>query len=205
VEQQNRVLEQFAQRAPAPAPTPQQQQYQQPGAEDFVTGQSLQQYGEQFRQQFTPDLQHVINANADMALDRVKQEYAEHFTKYGPEITANLASLTDKRAWTLDNLRKVVKFTLVDHVDDLAREKAARIAAEMEPTLRSTGAGGPLINHQTAEYSLASEKLPAEWKKRAAEVGLTESAVDEFCRANDMTRETFYKQFATTAITEGSR
>lgn len=209
VEQQNRVLEQMARGAP-PAPTPTQTpapqtHYAPVASDDFVTGATLQQYGEQFRQQFNPDLQYVINNNAEMALDAVKRRYPEYFAKYGPTINANLASLQDKRAWTIDNLDKLVKFSLVDHVDDLARERAARIAAEMEPTLRSTGAGGVPIHRPGAETTLDSEKLPSDWKERAAKVGLTEQAVNEFCQVNGMTREAFLDQFGKTAISEIAR
>lgn len=209
VERQNQVLEGFARNAPSAPPQPQYTpsappQYVPPGAEDYVNGAQMAQYAEQFASRQNQDMQHVINSNADMALDAVKREFPTHFSKYGPEITANLASLTDKRAWTLDNLRKVVKFTLVDHVDDLARERAAQIAAEMEPTLRSTGAGGHPINRTTTETTLQSDQLPSEWKERAASAGLTESALDEFCRANDMSRADWFKLFGKTVITEGS-
>lgn len=208
VEQQNKVLEGFARNAPQPQPQPTYQPpapaYQPPGAEDYVNGAQMAQYADQFRQQFTPDLQHVINSNADMALDAVRREFPAYFAKYGPEITANLAQVGDKRAWTLDNLRKVVKFSVVDHVEDLARERAAQIAAEMEPTFRSTGAGGHPINRSTTETTLQSDQLPSEWKERAAGAGLTEAALDEFCRANDMSRADWFKLFGKTVITEGS-
>lgn len=208
VEKQNAALQQYVQQPPAPQPQPTYQApqaYAPPAPDDYVTGQTLEQYGERFSQRFQPDLQHVVNMQADMALDLVKRENAEHFARYGPEIYANLASLSDKRAWTVDNLRKVVKITLVDHLDDLARERAARIASEMEPTLRSTGAGGSPITHQQADHTLQSEKLPSDWRERAAKVGLTEQALNEFCQVNGMSREQFLDQFGKTAISEIAR
>lgn len=203
---QNAALERLASSAPvpAPAPAPANPSYNR---DDYVTGHDLERFaGETLRNSVNPDLQRTFDMIAENNLDAVKREFPDYFRQYGPEITANLALLTDKRAHTLDNLRKVVKITLVDHVDAIADERASRRIAEMEPTLRSGGGGGSgPISQLHAEYTLKSEKLPADWSERAAKVGLTEAAVDEFCRANDMTREAFFKQFESTAITEGTR
>ncbi len=192
--------------APAPTPSaPAQPTYTAPGDEEYVSGGQARAMAEFYAQRGQQDMQAVVNANAEIALDIVKAKYPKYFSKYGPSINATLASLPDKRLWTIANLEKAVKLSLVDHVDEIAREEAGRLAAEMEPTLRSTGAGGGPISQPHADYTLRSEKLPSEWKERAAQVGLTEGAIDDFCRANDMTREDWFKLFGSTAITEGSR
>lgn len=190
----------------APAAPHQPPAYTPPGDDEYVSGKDARAMAEFYANRGNGDMQAIINSNAEIALDIVKREYSGYFAKYGPSINATLANVPDKRLWTVDNLRRAVKLSLVDHVDEIAREKAGQLAAEMEPTLRSTGAGGPPISPQNADYTLSSEKLPSDWKKRAGEVGLTLDAVDEFCRANDgMTRESFFKQFESTAITERSR
>jgi len=190
---------------PQPAYQPPANTYTPPGDDDHLTGRDARAMAEYYASRGNADVQSVINSNAEIALDIVKREYKDYFEKFGPSINATLAGVPDKRLWTVDNLRRAVKLSLVDHVDEIAREKAGQLAAEMEPTLRSTGAGGVQISQPHADFTLRSEKLPSEWKERAAQVGLTEEAVNEFCRANDMTREDFFRQFGSTAITERSR
>ena len=97
--------------------------------------------------------------------------------------------------WTLDNLETVVKLVKVDHIDELAREHAQQLASQMEPTIRSIGAGGSVSVPIDKAHSLESDKIPVEWKKRALAAGVTENVVREFCQTNEMTVEQFYKQF----------
>lgn len=123
----------------------------------------------------------------------LKQECRDDFDKYGPEISGLIANIPAHQR-TLDNMRMVVRLVRGNHVDELARERAQQLVAEMAPTIRSGGApavGAPV----SRDVSLESEKIPAEWKRRANAAGITESVVDEFCRANDMSPAAFYKQF----------
>lgn len=194
---------------------PQQQQYQaapqqpqQPqfASDEYVTGDRLQQWGQQAITEYvTPQLQGIVDMTAQTNLNFVQREFSKEFERYGPEIHANLATLTDKRLWTVDNLKKIVKFVKADHVDELAREQAARLVAEMEPTWRSSGAASAPVASTEPQLTVQSETLPADWRERAAKVGLTEQTLDEFCRANDMTRADWFKLFDKTAITEVTR
>ena len=185
-------------------PQPQQPSYN-PSPDEYVTGRDLQTWGQQAVQQVQPQLQAAIEMTASGNLAQIQRDYATAFQKYGPEIYSTLANVP-KNAWTVDNLRKAVKFVLADHVEDLAREQAARVVAEMDLGVRSSGGAptGPVSQPQ-AEYTLQSEKLPSDWKERAAKAGLTEQALDEFCRANDMTRAQWFTLFDRTAITEVTR
>lgn len=173
--------------------------------DDYVTNAQLAARGHDFvRQAVGGDIEAALRMAADANLDVVRRESGEIFSKYGPEVYNLLASV-DKRQWSVDNLRKVVNMVKADHVNDIAREHAERIVAEMQPTLRSNGAPpAPVASHEP-QHTLAAEGLPSDWKERAAKAGLTESAVDEFCRANNMTRADFFAQFGKTAITEVTR
>lgn len=155
-------------------------------------------------QRITPQLNGVYESLAQTNLESVKRANATIFEKYGPEVYGYIAKLP-VQSRTVDNLTTVVKLVRADHVDEIARQEAVRLAAEMEPTLRSSGSPSVPVATQEPKYTLQSEAIPQDWKDRAAKAGLTESAIDEFCRANDMTRSAFFEQFGTTAITEARR
>jgi hypothetical protein len=151
-----------------------------------------------------PELNYAIEIGAQNALATVQRDNAAIFQKYGPEVNLKLANVP-KKLWTVDNLRTVVNLVKADHVEELASERASRLVAEMEPTLRSNGSPSSPVATQEPKYTLQSEAIPQDWKDRAAKAGLTENAIDEFCRANEITREQFFSQFGTTAITEARR
>lgn len=160
---------------------------------EYVTGADLQRLAPRMIQDaMRGDLNAVVEIAASNALETVKREYAEEFRDYGPTIYANLASQSDKRLWTVDNLRKLVKYSLADHVPELARKQAARLVAEMGPTLRSSGAPLAQPSPQEQQHTLQSDALPETWKKQAQEAGLTESAIDEFLRATGTSREEYF-------------
>lgn len=161
------------------------------GDDDFVTGRDLRAAAASIQ----PNLNDGIALAASGNLRLIQREYAKEFQRYGAEISAMLATVP-KNIWTLDNLERVVKLVKSDHLDDLARERAQEIVNAMEPTIRSTGVGGS-VSVPDPKTSLASEQIPTEWKERAARAGITEKVVQEFCVANEMTPEAFYKQFAT--------
>lgn len=125
----------------------------------------------------------------------VRQQHAKDFEKYGSEINA-LIQRVPPHMRTVDNLAQCVRMVRSNHIDDIARERAEQMAAEIGATFRSTGAGTPLPP-VSREHSLESDKIPSAWKARAAKVGITERVVEDFCRANDMTPADFYKQFDT--------
>lgn len=137
----------------------------------------------------------AINLAADNSLAIVRQQYATDFAKYGPEISALLASVPANLR-TIDNLQRVVKMVRSDHVDEIAAERAQQLVATMAPTVRPTGGAGSTAP-VSREYSMESEKIPAEWKERARAAKITDETVYEFCRANGMTPTDFYKQFDT--------
>lgn len=136
-----------------------------------------------------------IRLAADANLGLVKQQYASDFAKYGAEINTLLASVPVNLR-TIDNLQRVVKMVRSDHVTEIAAEMAQQLAATMSSTVRPTGGAGSTAP-VSREYSLESEKIPAEWKERARAAKITDDTVYEFCHANGITREQFYKQFDT--------
>ena len=167
-----------------------------PGDDDYMTGRDVRALLTQAAaQQVTPQLNQAIDLAVSSNMAAARQLYTKEFQRFGPEITAKLAAVP-KNLWTLDNIETVIKLVKVDHHAELVREEATQLAATMEPTIRSTGAGGS-VPVPLKEHSLASDRIPAEWKERAARVGVTEQVVRDFCQANDTTVEAFYKQFDT--------
>lgn len=174
--------------------------------DEYVRGADLNRLAPKMVQDaVAPQFQQIFESQAALALEQVKREYPSEFAKYGPTIYGNLSGV-DKRTWTVDNLRKVVKYSLADHLDDIVRDKL-RDAPAMEPALRSTGAAPvPVTPAPADDLSLRSEKLPAEYRARLEKAGVTDSTLDEFLRANGMTRSQFFKQFENKPIiTEGPR
>lgn len=205
------VLERFNQQAaatrpPEPAyPTPVQSNGDL-ADDDYVNGAALKRYLQQASQQYVaPQMQQVHASNAGLALGIVQQRYGDDFRRYGPEINAMIANLP-LEARNLDNLERVVKFVRSEHLDQLVEEKARALAQEMSGQmasgLRSSGSptGVPLPADNQA--SIQNEALPALWREKAAKVGLTDQTVREFCVANGMTPEEFFKQFEGNVMTD---
>lgn len=161
------------------------------GDDDFVSGKDLKAALARTKTVDTASAELFASTNESL----IRTEQAAMFAKYGPEIDATIKQLPPA-ARTLDNLRRVVRFVQSDHLDEIVAERSQRLAAEMAPTLRSTGNGAPPAG-TPREYSLESEKIDPEWKKRALANGITEETVAEFCRSNDMSPVDFYKQFDT--------
>lgn len=174
----------------------------QVGADDFVTGRDFAAAQQTWQQQFAPQIEQSTNLAASANLGLIRQQQSEVFQKYGPEINARLATVP-RNLWTLENLTTVVNLVKADHVEELARERAQRFIADMDPTLmRSSGGAGaaPISPQPNNEFSLQSEKIPQEWKDAAARAGITERIVEEFCRSADMEPRDFYEQFSKSAI-----
>lgn len=130
---------------------------------------------------------------AAIALNAVRTEYPDEFQQYGPEIYGQLSRLNKKAgAWSLDNLRTVVRMVRADHVDEIVRAKL-NAQSPQEPALRSTGAAPVSVTPAATDFSVKSEQLPADYRERLAKANITDATMQEFCRANNMTVEAFFK------------
>lgn len=143
---------------------------------------------------------------ASMALNAVRSEFADDFQKYGPEIYGKLSTLNKQTgAWTVDNLRTVVRMVRADHVEDIVRERL-NAASPMEPALRSTGAAPVSVTPVANDFSVNSAQLPPEYREKLAKANITDATMQEFCRANNMSVEDFFKMVARgQTITEAPR
>jgi hypothetical protein len=185
--------------APAPAPA------QGFADDDYVSGAQFRAAAPQFVQQYVqPQMAQLQASIAQTNLETVRRDpkCAEIFDKWGPEVYNKLASV-DKSHWNVDNLRVIVNLVKADHVDEIANERASRLATERMETFRSSGVGLPSVPATSPQYTLQSEQLPAAYRERLAKVGLTEPQLDEFCRANGMTREQFFADVAKTVVANG--
>jgi hypothetical protein len=218
-EQQNSVIRSYINTGPPPQqPQPQQpytNQYgsyvppvqQDPGFNqtEYVTGADIQRLAPKLIQDaVNPQLTAVIDMTAQGNLAHVQRDNAAIFQKYGPEVNIKLANVP-KNLWTVDNLRTVVNLVKADHVEELASEIASQRFAGLGAELRSNGSPTPPVAQPEPKNTLQSNEIPQDWKDRAAKAGLTEQTVDEWCRANEISREQFYSTFGNTVITEVSR
>ena len=193
---------QVAPQAPAP------QTNGQPFADsEYVSGAQLNSQAPRLiAEGIAPHIASMNEQMAGMALDRVKDQFRDEFAKYGPEIYGHLSTLDKKSGvWTVDNLTRVVKLVRADHVDEIVRDKL-NASSPMEPALRSTGAAPIPVVPPSTDLSVKSEQIPAEYREKLAKAGITDATMDEFCRANSMTRESFIQMVAKNqAITEAPR
>lgn len=197
------LMESVTRQGTAPAPAPAAPVA--PGAIDpqaYATGQDILNAQQAAVAQFQPALERLAqqNAAATYRIVQTDPRYAETFQRYGPEVMTYLGQVP-KAQWTVDIIEGAAKLVRADHLDELARERANQIVQSMEPTIRPTG-GGASPQAPTADFSLKSEKLPQDWRDRAARVGLDEHTLDEFCFANGITRADFFKTFEKSLIVE---
>lgn len=130
---------------------------------------------------------------AAIALDQVKREYPSDFERYGPQIYGQLSRLNKAQgAWTVDNVRTVVRLVRADHVDEIVRDKL-NATTTGEPALRSTGAAPVSVTPAVTDFSVKSEQLPAEFREKLAKANITDAVMQEFCRVNNMTVEDYFK------------
>lgn len=170
------------QQSQAPAYTP-------PAADDYITGAALQQVGTQYLQQAQQMANPAIEMAASTNLEMVKQQYAKEFGKYGHEIMATLYRVP-KTDWSIDNLRRVVKLSLVDHLDELANERAAQLTSSQDPALRSSGANGSITPSQAPLDGALTDAQKETLRRR----GITESVVESFARAKGQTPQQWYEK-----------
>lgn len=168
----------------------------------YTTGQDVENIVRATAQQFQPAIERLAEQTATAIYQNTSRDprYTDVFQKYGPEVTQYLARIP-RAQWTVDIVEGAAKLVRADHLDDLARERANQIVQGMEPTIRPSG-GGAAPASPTPDFSLKSEKLPTDWRERAAKVGLDERTLDEFCIANGMSREQFFGQFGKSLIVE---
>ena len=161
----------------------------------ILTGRDLRQYVDAYATSLAPQFQQPTELAASGNYGIASLKYQPEFKRWGPEIQLELAKVP-KAYWTLDNINTIVDIVAGRHREDYARERAAELIATMEPTIRPTGGGsGPVPTPEQKAQSLESEAIPADWKVRAKQAGITESTIQEFCRTNDMTPEDFFKMF----------
>ena len=172
----------------APASAPPEPTVQ---ADDYIRGADLPRVASQY---LDPRLQAVTNNLAGMALDAVKRQNAEVFEKYGPEVDI-LLSKVKREDWNVDNLSTSVDIVRGRHYRELVRSEAERLAGQMEPTLRSTGAAAVPVTPQEQQFSLQGDLLTQEQKDKLARAGVNERTIDEWCASTGQTRQQFFESF----------
>lgn len=181
---------------PAPPPQAPSPSYQPIQDDDFVTGGAVRQYVQQAAQTFQPALQQTLQQTAAMAVAFARQQHADAFQKFGPEIEAELARVPLEMR-NLDNIGTIVDIVRGRHWRELAEEEGRKIAATIAPTLRSNGNGSPGSGGPSVpSLTLQTEAVPEEWRRKALATGLDDAAIAEFCRAQGWTTKQFYDQFS---------
>lgn len=192
------ALRQLATQQPAYQPQPQAPAPQAIDADGYVTGGQLQQQAQHYQQVAAQTAQNyaapAIEGMAQMALDRVKEKYPDAFGKYAGEIYQQLANVP-KVNWSIDNLGKVVKFVLADHIDELADARAARLTAD--PALRSSGANGSIA---PTPSPLPTDQLSPAQKATLANAGVSLRVVEEFCAKSGMPVAKWFERYGKTAL-----
>ena len=189
------------QRMNAPAPPPPAPPSQGLNPDDYVTGRDVQQYAQQWAQQtVSPQVEAGIALAADANLGLVRRERKEDFQRWGPEITMHL-SRVPRSQWTLDNINRIVQYVRAEHLPELEREIAARFEQTGGLTMRSDGslAHGSVSQQPTDPMASA----PEEWRKKAADAGLTLDGIKDFARENGMTVEEFFAQMQSGKVVAG--
>ena len=197
-----------SQTAPASSPVANGQNGQPFAESEYVSGAQLNSQAPRLiAEGIAPHIAQMNEQLAGMALDRVKDQFRDEFARYGPEIYGHLSTLDKKSGvWTVDNLTRVVKLVRADHVDEIVRDKL-NASSPMEPALRSTGAAPiPVVPPSQIDVSVKSEQIPSDYRDKLVKAGITDATMDEFCRANNMTRESFIQMIAKNqTITEAPR
>lgn len=174
------------------------------GEDDFITGRHLQGLSQQFAQQtigaVTPVVVQALDLAASSNLDRVREKRADVFARYGHEIYGHLASVP-KTAWSIDNLERVVKLVQADHLEEVTRERAERLAASGDLSLRATGAGGlPMTNQAPTPW----DSLTDAQRSRLSAKGLKPEVIRENCAKMGMDEAKWYARYAENSVGEGA-
>ena len=128
--------------------------------------------------------------NIQLSIAQLKQDprYKSAFDRWGTEIYGEWNKLHPDYVG-LDTLETCVKMVLGNHIDELAAEKAQRLVNESHPTIRSGTGGSGSVPH--TQRTLGDDNLPAGWKQQAAQAGITEATVLEFCQITGQTPEQY--------------
>jgi DNA primase len=173
-----------------------------PDPNDYPTWAQLQAFiQQQAQQQFTPQIDRMYENQAAVNLQmlRGQDKYKAVFEDYGPEFHTEVAKLP-ATARSLDNLQMVADLVRGRHVDELVRKGATQLNTT-PPTMRPNGFAGSSGAPPTDNgLSLQSDQIPAAWKQRAIEQGLTDESIAEFCRANNQTTRQFYEMLNKTRV-----
>lgn len=181
---------------------PPQQPVQAAADDDYVTGAQVRQVQQQALAQVNPWLQTVADQQATMGYNMVKQQHQDIFRKYEPEIIKVLGSVP-KANWTLDVIQNAVTMVKGSHVDEILAERTRILESTMHSTMRSTGRAGLSPDSPIPEtVGERLEKTPDAWKTHARAAGITDEQVREFCYANDITPDEFFKQFDQGLVTD---
>lgn len=184
-------IESQRQAAPVPAPAPPRTQ-QNLNPDDYVTGRDVQEYAQQWaRESVNPQVEAGVNLAADANLGLVRRERAKEFQRYGPEIQMHLARVP-KSQWTLDNINRIVQYVRAEHLDEIVRDEAAQLMQTGGLTMRSDGSLAQ--GHVSTQPQDPMAQAPEEWRKKAADAGLTLEGIKDFARENGMTVDEFFAQ-----------
>ena len=179
----------------------------QPDPNEYPTWGQMQAWLQQQAQQsITPQITGLYENQAATNLQwlRGQDRYKVVFDKFGPEFNVELAKL-QPHVRTLDNLQMLADLVKGRHVDEIARERAAELAATTPPTMRSNGfAGSTGALPQDNGLGINSEKVPAAWREKAVAAGITDEVIAEWCRANNQTPQQFFEMVAKSKIVTGT-
>lgn len=148
------------------------------------------------------DLQQLAAQQASVTFNLARQEHADSFKRWAPEIAEVLQRIPQPQ-WTLDAITSAVQLVKGRHVDELVAEKVRAATTHSLVGMRSNGNGA----HATPNYAPQRpepplEGVPGEWLKHAEQAGITDREVAEFERANDLEPGEFLKQFGGRYITD---
>ena len=175
---------------------------QQAADDEYVTNSDLRAAQQAALSQVSPWLRQVADQQATVSYNIAKRDHQDIFKKWEPEIIATL-NRVPRENWTLDVIENAVKYVKGNHVDEVVAEKVRALETTMGSAMRSTGRAGltpESQNKETVEETLG--KLPEQWQSHAKAVGITAQQVHEFCWANDITVDQFFKDFEKGLVTD---
>lgn len=171
--------------APAPAPAP-ANNIGMPNQDLWLTdpNAAAQQMLQHARQtEFAPALATMAAQMGSTAREVVRRDYAEDFTKYGPEIDLFINQM-DPQFRTIDNITKVVGMVRANHLDEIVAERAARKLDDMiaaGSVLRSGSApNGPVATAPGTITDFKTAGLPDNYRRMLDRYGVTPETLDEF-------------------------
>lgn len=187
------ILEQINAR-PQPIATPVAPNAPQaPSPDDILTFGDFQRYGQQA---VAPTYQALAATNRAL----MQQRYPNEFARYGPQIDMLIATIPVESR-SIDILENAIKIVRADHMDEIVQERAQAMVANMEPTLRSGGGGsGTATSPLPQNNPLDAEGVNPEWQRRAKEVGLTAETIRDYCKANGMSMDDYFKLLAPKSV-----